>query len=436
MPWLTPETLPDDKDCRPVLIPASSEWLAIVSGALTELTQKWNWQQDGAVTVDEAVAAMQTMVNAYYEGCAACRTQPSGLRIVRIAADGTLEEVGEDGDWQPATGDYAFPPVPAREGGTAADQICLAATNAENVLHQVYEQLADYFASELSPVEGLTALAIWLLEHFAIAEATIIFAIVDLMLPVFALVWGALAYLTVDLWDENFTQAFICMLIDCASNTEGVVTFDWDCIEHALYAAAVTFEISEVQLRLYAQINYIIWTLGGIEALNTMGATTEITEADCSACSPIGCTGVYDFTLGEQLDWYISTAEQTGVGTQGTWVGDGFMSQNPSGFGADAALAISINCVNPVVDSVNVYYDAGGGVEGSGVLYLYAMRVDGSETTLLVNTTFTDGVSSRRFDALGWTPSGDWTLVIFVTTGGGALVTVKITKVELNEPPP
>jgi len=102
-------------------------------------------------------------------------------------------------------------------------------------------------------------------------------------------VWGALSYLTVDLWDGNFTEAFICTLIDCATNTDGVVTFEWDCIEHALYAAAVSHGINETQLRLYAQINYIIWILGGIDALNTMAATTAITEADCTFCAESWC---------------------------------------------------------------------------------------------------------------------------------------------------
>lgn len=289
MPYLTPETLPESADCRALSIPASSDWLAIVSGALTELTLPWNWQQGGAVTVDEAIAAMQAMIDNYYNGCSPCIYQPGGARIIRINASGHLEQVGDAGDWEPTTGDYAYPPVPAREGGTPSDQICLAATNAENVLHQIYEQLADYFASELTPAEALTTLIAWLITTFSIGAGTILFALASLMLPVFALVWGALSYLTVDLWDANFTKAFICMLIDCATNTEGVVTFDWDCLEHALYAAAVTFEISETQLRLYAQINYIIWTLGGVDALNTAAATTAITEATCDDCNPPWC---------------------------------------------------------------------------------------------------------------------------------------------------
>jgi len=283
VPYLTPDELPEADDCRPLLIPASSVWLAIVSGALTELTKTWNWEKFGTLTVDECVSAMGEMIATYYDGCQPC-TLPGGFRVIRIGEDGHLEELDDTGNWVPSTGDYAYPPIPIREGGSVGEQKCLAAENAENVLHQIYEQLADYFASELTPAEALTALIAWLIATFGIASGTIIYALGQFILPVLTLVWGALSYLTVDLWDGNFSNALKCTLLDCATDTDGVVTFDWDCIEHELYAAAVSFGINEVQLRLYAQVNYIIWILGGVDALNTMGATTAITTAACDDC--------------------------------------------------------------------------------------------------------------------------------------------------------
>jgi hypothetical protein len=317
MPYLTPNTLPEERACRALSIPLSTDWLAIVSGALTELTKKYNWQQNGAVTVDEAIAAMQEMIDAYYNGCPPCTTQPGGMRIIRIGADGHLEQVGDTGEWEPASGDYAYPPIPVRTG-TEVDVVCLAATNAENVLHLIYEQLTDYFASELTPAEALTALMTWLLETFEIGAGTIVFALVAFILPVFVLVWGALAYLSADLWDESFSNAFTCMLIGCASDDAGVITFDWDCIESALYLAAVTFEISETQLRLYAQINYIIWTLGGVDALNTMGATTAVTAADCAYCNDGWC---YSVDLTSSNGGFVLAGAGQGAYSAGTgWV--------------------------------------------------------------------------------------------------------------------
>lgn len=66
MPWLTPDAIPEGDDCRPLLIPAGSEWLALVSGALTELTMRYNWEKFGTLTVDETVDRMQVMIDHYY----------------------------------------------------------------------------------------------------------------------------------------------------------------------------------------------------------------------------------------------------------------------------------------------------------------------------------------------------------------------------------
>jgi len=284
VPWLTPETLPEGTDCRPLLIPASSEWLAIVSGALTELTQKWNWEQFGSVTVNEAIEAMQSMIDNYYGGCQPC-TQPGGFRVLRLSEDGHVEELAEDGTYVPATGDYAVPPIPAREGGSPTDQICLAAANADNVLHGIYQNLADSFASNLSEAEALTALVEFLIVTLGAEFAPITYGLALLLLAVFGVVYSALAFVTADLWDDNFTKAFKCMLVECATNSDGVVTFDWKCISDKLYAGSLAFGINERQLRLWGQISYILNFIGGADALNTAGATTGITEADCAECS-------------------------------------------------------------------------------------------------------------------------------------------------------
>jgi len=287
VPYLTPDSIPEDDDCRPLLIPASSDWLAIVSGALTELVKTWNWQQEGAVTVDEAVAAMQVMVSAYYDGCQPC-TQFDGARIIRLNEDGHVEELDGNGDYVPASGDYYVPPPAAREGGTADDQICLAAANCENILHELYNQLADYFASELSAAEAITALIEWLIITLGAEFAPITYALALFLLPIFTLVYSSLSFITADLWDSNFTERFKCLLVGCATNVDGVVTFDYQCVTSALYSQAITPLIDETKLRLWAQISYILQFVGGADALNTAGATTGITEADCSDCSVWG----------------------------------------------------------------------------------------------------------------------------------------------------
>lgn len=66
--FLTPSSIPDGAICRPVFIPDSEEWLAVVSGALSILTQPYSWEQNGAVTPAQAAERMTQMLKDYYDG--------------------------------------------------------------------------------------------------------------------------------------------------------------------------------------------------------------------------------------------------------------------------------------------------------------------------------------------------------------------------------
>lgn len=284
MPWLTPDTIPEDGDCRPLFIPASSDWLAIVSGCLNELVAKYNWQQFGAVTVEEAVATMQSMIDRYYDGCSDCPSceLPGGGKIIRINPDsGHVEELGDDGTWQTPSGDYEVPAIPVRED---SDPVCLAAANAVNVYQQIYESLTDSFSGELSAAEAYIAMATAFAALVAPEFAPITVAIGAFFLSVFGILYGITEFFTSDLWDAAFTKNLTCVFLQCASNDAGVVTFDFTCIGHELYSQVNLFELNEVQLRLFIQVTYIIQMTGGIDGLNLAGATTAITDYDCDFC--------------------------------------------------------------------------------------------------------------------------------------------------------
>jgi len=295
MPWLTPNEPPEETDCRRLLIPANSEWLALISGALTELTYAYNWQEFGDLTPAETVTKMREIIDGYYdEPCTTC-TLPGGGKIIRIGAHGHIEELGDDSTWHDATGDYVIPPPDAREGGTEADQICLAAKNAVNVLQQLYETLSEAWASHLSEAEAGTEFIIAAGAIIGFEFAPITLAIVAFLEVVFAALYTALEYLGADLWDESFSHQLECFLIECASNDAGVVTFDWDCLMAKLNSLADDFLLSEVQLRLYLQVTYILYFIGGIDGLNLAARTTEITNDDCSFCGDE--THFFDFTV-------------------------------------------------------------------------------------------------------------------------------------------
>lgn len=95
MGYLTPDTLPNSRACRTLRIPDSSEWLAIVSGALLELTKPWNWQEYGSISIDDAVDAVWAILDGYYQGSAcmigailpyATNTVPNGT----LPCDGSI----------------------------------------------------------------------------------------------------------------------------------------------------------------------------------------------------------------------------------------------------------------------------------------------------------------------------------------------------------
>jgi len=294
VPYLTPDSIPEESDCRSLLIPASTDWLAIVSGALTELTKTWNWQQFGSVTVEQAVEAMQAMIDQYYLGCTSCEL-PEGGSIIRIGDEGILE-VLEGGAWVvPDEGDYYIPPPEAREGGTEPDQNCLAAKNAMNVLEQLYESLSESWGSSLSEAEALTDFVILATSLITFEFAPISFGIAAFFKGVFTLLYNALEYLGADLWDEAFSDQMTCFLLACASNDSGVVTFNWDCFVAQLNSLADGFGLSEVQLRLYLQVSYMLYFIGGVNGLNLAGATSEISDDDCDMCAT-HCH-VFDFEI-------------------------------------------------------------------------------------------------------------------------------------------
>jgi len=318
MPWLTPDSIPEDDDCRPLSIPADSAWLALVSGALTELTLPYNWQKFGTLTVAETVARMQEIVDNYYNSpCAMCLT-PGDYRVTRISPSGHLQQLDPSGDWTDATGDYVIPPPSARTEGTEPDQNCLAAKNATNVLSQLYESVSESFSSELSTDEAITAFIAAAVAAIGFEFAPITWSLAAIGFVAFEALFQALQYVTADLWTEDFSKQFECLLLNCAVNTAGVVTFDWDCFNSALLAQVNDMGLSEVQMRLYVQIGYLLYFIGGADGLNLAGRTTDITNDDCSFCTE-WCVA-YDLTDNDG-GFVLAFSEARGEWVSGTgWV--------------------------------------------------------------------------------------------------------------------
>jgi len=311
VPYLTPQDLPEGEDCRPLFIPAGSEWLALFGGALTELQKPYNWEDSGGLSVEETTDKMAEIIqNWYTEPCEGCEL-PEGGEIIRIGADGMIE-VLTDGEWvTPTEGDYYIPPPEAREEGTEPDQICLAAKNAVNVLEILYESLSDSWNNALDEAEAVTAFIVAANEALGFFIAPITAGIVVFLAPIFAGVYALLEFLIADLWDEAVSAQITCFLIECASNDAGVVTFDYECFLDKMRANINLFDLTEEQLRLYGQIAYMLLFIGGADGLNLAGGTTAITDDDCSFCDDCGEL-TCNFEGGACDGFYIATSNAAG----------------------------------------------------------------------------------------------------------------------------
>jgi len=341
VPYLTPQDLPEGEDCRPLFIPAGSEWLALFGGALTELTKTWNWEDSGGLSIEDTIDKMAEIIQNWYDvPCAGCEL-PGGGAIIRINAEGHLEQL-IDGEWVTPEGDYLIPPPAAREGGTEDDQLCLAAANATNVLKQLYENLSDSYNDDLDQAEAVFALteAFAAIVGFAIAPIT--YGILAFATPLFVALFAALEYAFADLWTEEFDEQIQCFLYDCGTNTEGVVTFDWDCFVNKLHSLTNNFSLTEDQLRLYGQLSYMLWFIGGVDGLNLAGATTAITSSDC------GCAGDWCFTINlMDIDGdFVEDCAATGNPyCAADWVfgsgWEGWSTTSPTGQSRYAAIALT-----------------------------------------------------------------------------------------------
>lgn len=412
----TPAALPDTTACRVFRIPAddtNGSWQATFMGLISVLSDPANWiQQDGGLDADTCAERWQAMIDNAYDtaeaGCAV--TLPDGSRVIRLnPTTGHVEELGEDSTWDAPTGDYALPPIPARSGGTPDDQNCLAAANAANVFSMVYESITDSIAHGLTAAEAYLAAATALVVVTAPEFAPIAVGLAVFFLVAFTAAYEVIQFLTPDLWDDAFTKQFVCLLVGCASNDAGVVTFDYNCFINALAAGTNLFDLSADQLRLFGQIAFILNALGGADALDQAGATTAISAYDCSDCAEtwlICRLGGNGFDNMATANWAIFSDYCTATYNSGLDEVDG-CAQNS---GANYQFVIQINFPSPQqitevslqyatdnsASSVHVgqiyLFDAVDGYNGSGSVIGSAYSNNDSDT--LFYSTLTSGVMS------------------------------------------
>lgn len=173
-----------------------------------------------------------------------------------------------------ATGDPTYDgrehaPPPAPRGGSETDNKCIAAANAVNVLVSLHATVMRQIdvPDELSIAAAIAGLLISLL-FLPIAIGLIIIAIGGLLTIAGALTYGD--------FDSDTQDQLRCILDCAATDTAGVVTFDFASVQSQVNALSGGLDI-------WAAISKYLDIIGE-SGLNLAGATTAITSADCSDC--------------------------------------------------------------------------------------------------------------------------------------------------------
>lgn len=324
--WLTPSDIPEDDVCRPLFIPASDEWLALVSGALVALTEEWNWDPYGSVTPAEAAARASEILEAYYsEDCGCPPDAPcellDGVLTLRLGLGGRVQQ-WRDGEWETPDGVYEQPPIPERTEPTDVEKRCLAAANAVNVYAELYEVITDAATDFEFLDEFLDAVfaGIGTLVGTWAGETAKSFAQLGRQVASqFFFFWEEV---TEDYWNTEWEDKLRCILFDHSSVVSGAVEFDYDPIRADITAWSLE-ELSLNRFILAQQMDYIFYYTGGVDGLNAAGGTTAIEEADCSDC-PVEWCFTWDFTTASGLQGW--TNEFSNV----TWVsGEGYRVTSP-----------------------------------------------------------------------------------------------------------
>jgi len=284
MPYVTPPSTPEELVCRSLQIPASGEWLAIVSGALTELQKIRNWEQIDGITVEAALTAVNAMIADYYDQ--ECQNHcelpltPGGAGIIR-RTEGLYTEQLIDGEWQTPEGDYTPLPLTPREEMTDEEKRCLAATNAVNALKLTYEDVqADW--EEFQDVLSAIDVAVTAIQIFVAAFAAVTFiAILELGQFLFESVLKLFSEVAEDVFD-GAEQALFCIFFDNASvGVDDIVTFDFGGIRTRIFDDFVIGQIFTERSTLGLQLDYFLYYIGA-EGLNYAGGLTAIESGDCS----------------------------------------------------------------------------------------------------------------------------------------------------------
>jgi len=321
--WLTPNTpAPNDERCRRVSVPDDLLFVGAVTGALLPLTQASNWEQFGTMTPQEAADIMSTAFELFVasdcvgEECPP-PLLPDGNRIWRRnPMTGNWEYLDDGGEeYVEPTGDGAIPSPDDRGEVTTDERKCAAAANAVHVLELLYDEVTTSISNDLDAAQALTNFIAGTVSLFVAPFWPPISGILAAAGALWNLFYEVAGGLSVGLWDTDFTERLVCIFLDNATDTSGVVTFDYQSINRDVFSEI--WNNSEYVL-LVSQVVYLMSVIGP-QGVNWAGGTTAV-SGDCGACG--GWCHVFDFSVSQ---YGFALLNRQG-GTYGTVQADGYRS--------------------------------------------------------------------------------------------------------------
>ena len=432
--WLTGETPPPEEiRGRCFAVPNDLALVSAVTGALLPLTLPENWEQSGSMTVSEAAEIMSVAFEDFVSGecgsgdCPPVEIPGLSAPIYRYNSVSTRWEKLEDGEWVEPTGDEEIPPPEPREELTEAEQECGAASNAANVLRELYTNILTVYDEQVDPLLNQAEIA----AQVAVAIGSKFGPISATFLSLSGIAWEmftlALQEITEDDWTEEFHEILVCILNSASEVLEdGTVHFNLYQVCSDLVGFILPVVDSHVRVRW--QTWYLLQMIGS-QGLDTAGGTTAV-EGDCVTCD----------------EWCFKWDQSNGLLTNGDWtISEG--SADLSGYikwvsygtpydGAYRRIRLqktidTSRCVitsvalrwsspaggtskyfySTVSNSVGLNVNAAASIYDTGLAYSFSTGYDLGDETTGVESAFDIRLTSNH--------NGDWRLLGIKLTGTG-----------------
>jgi hypothetical protein len=313
----------------------------------------------GAVTVDEAVTRMMTMVNRYYEEeccmfdvrqneeepCALEKSDDGGetwtpfadlqlcVPLLRLGAGGKVQVSADGGEtWTDA--EVVTPePVPPTDG---YDNKCLGARNAAEVYRLTWQEVYNAWAGDGQMAFGIIAFT-------SVLAAMIIFPpAVAVVWSFFLLMWELITQATGGEWTDAVTERLTCIFYcNSVENEDGTLNFNWTNVLSDIVA-------EDIEENLIWAVIWYLAQMVGEDGTARAASTRSVPAYDCVDCGcPSECAEA-DFTLIRggygQFDWTSNSTCRTGDNFSGGDWSDGNGWTTTAIGGGAASLGIHTFC--------------------------------------------------------------------------------------------